>query len=153
MNKKNVFWAVLVFVLMTTILNTEAFASDGIKWNNHKEGLFLSEKQNKKIFLYFHADWCTFCKKLKDTTFKNREVIDYLNENFISISVDSDKEKSLSKKFGVRGLPTLFFLKPNSDRIHGRPGYMDASLFLKVLKYINTDSYEKMKLSDYVKTL
>ncbi len=153
MNKKNIFFAVLVFVLITSIVNTGAFASDGIIWNKHEEGFSLAEKQNKKIFLYFHADWCTFCKKLEQTTFGNREVIEYLNENFISISVDSDMEKSLSKKFGVRGLPTLFYLKPNSDRIHGRPGYIDEVSFLKILKYINTDSYEKMKFSDYVKTL
>ena len=153
MKKKFVLLVALLFVSMAANMNTRAFASDEIKWNDFKEGLSLAEKQNKKIFLYFHADWCTYCKQLKQTTFKDQKVIEYLNNNYINISVNSDKEQTLAKKFAVRGLPTLFFLKPNMDKITGRPGFIGAEQFLKILKYIHTDNYEKIPFSEYVKTL
>ncbi|MCD4722730.1 MAG: thioredoxin fold domain-containing protein [Desulfobacula sp.] len=154
MKKKFIFLiAAFLFVSMMAVIDTKAFAADEIKWNTYEEGLSLAEKQNKKIFINFHAAWCTFCKKLKKTTFKNQKVIEYLNKYFINISVNSDKEKNTAKKFGVRGLPTLFFLKPNSNMITGRPGFLDAELFLKILKFIHTDNYQKMPFSEYVKTL
>jgi thioredoxin-related protein len=154
MKKKFIFpVAVFLFVSMVTVINTKASAADEINWNHYKEGLSLAEKQDKKIFINFHADWCTFCKKLKKTTFKNQKVIEYLNKYFISIIVNSDKEKNLAKKYNVRGLPTLFFLKSNSDIITGRPGFLGADLFLKILKFIHTDNYLKMPFSEYVKTL
>ena len=38
--------------------------SSKIDWQNYAQGRELAKNQNKHIFLYFHADWCTYCRKL-----------------------------------------------------------------------------------------
>ena len=113
----------------------------------------LAKAENKHIFLYFHADWCTYCKKLKKTTFRNKAVLNYLKDNFISIAVDTDKKQELATQWSLRGLPTLWFLQPDNSKISSIPGYIDAKQFLHILKYIHTASYDKMSFQEFAKTL
>ena len=123
-----------------------------IDWLDYEQGMAQAKAAGKHIFLYFHADWCTYCVKLKKTTFKNKEVVSYLRDNFISISVDTDKKKKLSTQWGVKGLPTLWFLKPDNSKISSIPGYVDKKQLLDVLKYIHTQSYDKLSFNEFVKT-
>ncbi len=127
--------------------------TSGIHWQSYVKGLDAAKSQNKPVFLYFHADWCTYCKKLKKTTFADQDVLNYLNSNFISITVDIEKEKNLAQQWGIKGLPTLWFLKADHSKIRDLPGYIDPEQFLIILKYIHTQSYEKMSFSEFVMTL
>ncbi len=96
----------------------------------------MARQEGKPVFLYFHAQWCTYCVKLKKTTFKDQEVLSYLNENFISISVDTDQNQTLAEQWRVRGLPTMWFLEADGSKINNIPGYMDASRLLEILEYV-----------------
>ncbi len=127
--------------------------SVSINWQGYAQGMESAKSKKKPVFLYFHADWCTYCERLKKTTFKDRIVLNYLKDNFISIAVDTDKNQELAKQWKVKGLPTIWFLKPNHSKINTIPGYVGKTQFLHILKYIHTQSYEKMNFSDFVKTI
>ncbi|MBC8441007.1 MAG: thioredoxin family protein [Deltaproteobacteria bacterium] len=127
--------------------------TSNIDWLGYAQGMDLAKSQNKHVFLYFHADWCTYCAKLKKTTFRDAAVLKYLKDNFISIAVDTDKNQGMAKQWKVRGLPTLWFLKPDNSKISSIPGYVDAEQLLQILKYIHTTSYGKMNFQDFVKTI
>lgn len=130
-----------------------AKAGSQIAWHGYQKGLELARQENKPVFLYFHADWCTYCKKLKNETFADKNVAAYLNDNFISITIDTEKERSLAAEWQVKGLPTLWFLRADNSKISNIPGYIGPDQFLNVLKYIRTESYEKMSFSDFLKTI
>ena len=125
--------------------------TDAIGWQGYTPGLAMAGNQSKPVFLYFHADWCTYCTKLKQTTFKDKKVRAYLEENFISIQVDTDKNKALAEEWRVKGLPTLWFLEPDGTRISSLPGYIDATQLLQILKFIHTRSYETMDFQEFIK--
>jgi len=144
----------IIAILAVFLLSSDVLAvSGGIKWMNHKEGIEQAEKQGKKVFIYFHAKWCGYCTKMNQSTFKNINIIKYLNDNFIPVIVDSDQEKKISAQYGVRGLPVLWFLKNDSKAISNVPGYIDAKKLLVILKYINTESYKKMNYDDFKQTM
>ncbi|WP_148278087.1 thioredoxin family protein [Desulfobacula toluolica] len=124
-----------------------------IAWQDYNQGMAMAKTQGKHVFLYFHADWCTYCRKLKKTTFKDEAVLSYLRDNFISIAVDTDKNQKLSTQWKVKGLPTLWFLEPDNSKISSIPGYVEKKQFLNILKYIHTKSYSKMTFNEFVKTL
>ncbi len=133
--------------------NTVAATGDSINWIEFDSGMKMAHKSNKPIFLYFYADWCTYCVKLKKTTFKNKTILNYLKNHFISIKVNTDIEKELATNWKVRGLPTSWFLESDASQIDSIPGYMDEEQFLTILKYINTKSYDKMSFNDFVKSI
>ncbi|MCD4675154.1 MAG: thioredoxin family protein [Desulfobacula sp.] len=148
---------IIIFILASSFLLTlpiQTFAaSSGIKWQNYEQGISMAKEQEKKIFLYFHADWCKYCKKMGSTTFKNAQVIDLLNKQFISIQIDSEKQKKIAYKYGVRGLPASWFLEKDATRINTLPGYVDGPIFALILQYIKTNSFQKMSFQEFTKTL
>jgi thioredoxin-related protein len=124
----------LVIICFTIVSDNGLAASTGIKWHSFKEGMVLGNSSSKKIFLNFHADWCGYCHVMEKKTFRNRAVVTYLNENFISIKVDYDREKKISALFRVNGLPDNWFFSKDGEIIGNRPGYIPPNVFLKILK-------------------
>ncbi|MBU1195887.1 MAG: thioredoxin fold domain-containing protein [Proteobacteria bacterium] len=122
-----------------------------IDWKSFDQGLTLAKDQSKPVFLYFYADWCTFCTKLKKTTFKDKAVLAYLMQNFISIKVDTEKDRQLAADWQVTGLPTLWFLDSEGQKLNAIPGYVDEKNFLLVLKYHFTRAYENQTFQEFVK--
>ncbi len=172
MKKENILVIVLVCIAMIGVViyqqdrfNFSSSGSDtagetnaqvsesGIGWVAYDQGLGIAKQQNKPIFLYFYADWCTYCEKLKQTTFKDAAVLRYLEENFVSIRVDTDADSAMATEWNVRGLPTSWFLTSDSGKINSVPGYLDEKQFLNTLKYIHTKSYDTMSFHDFLKQL
>ncbi|MFN2358318.1 MAG: thioredoxin family protein [Desulfotignum sp.] len=123
----------------------------GIDWKEYTPGLGMAKKQDKNIFLYFYAQWCTYCTKLKKTTFLDQKVLDYLEKNFISISVDTDHDQALAQTWQVKGLPTMWFLTPEGNKINSLPGYVDGAQLFQILRYIHTKSYDTMSFQEFLK--
>lgn len=76
----------------------------------------LAQNKGKKIMLDFAADWCTSCKELEEITFADATVQAKLSEYVLiraDVTANTDKEKALSKKYGVFGPPALIFFDEN----------------------------------------
>ncbi|MBF0303712.1 MAG: thioredoxin fold domain-containing protein [Desulfamplus sp.] len=139
--------------LLTLLTAPVSGVSGGIAWQSHDKGIIMAKEQNKKIFIYFHAAWCGYCRKMEMSTFQDKTLIDYMNANFIAIKVDSDVETKVADSYSVRGLPTCWFLKTNGDKLSSMPGYIDEKRLLTILKYVHTEGYEKMSYTDFEKSL
>ena len=62
--------------------------------------------KNQKAILYFHADWCPYCKKFRPTW--DAVVNDPANQalaTFVRINIDT--AKTLKGRFKVQGVPML----------------------------------------------
>ena len=155
MQKKRILTVMALALMALLLVNNQtpqaARKGDGIQWMPYEEGRKLSETENKKVFLVFNADWCRYCLQMEKETFRNPSVIAYINRNFVPISVNSDKERGIAAKYNVTGLPNLWFLNANGDRIANYPGYLPAKEMLIFLKYIRSDSYQTMSLQAFVK--
>ena len=150
MKLKVVAFVAVLFFFQTTL----GFAVSGnIKWYSYNEGMDLVKKEKKKVFIHFWAEWCPSCKKMEKETFKDSSVIAYLNKNFISIKVNSDRENALSSEFGVRGVPDNWFVSEDNEAISNLPGYIPTKMFLPILKFIQTDSYKRMTFNKFMREM
>ena len=132
------FCYVLMFTLIMFVWSFSiADASDSVKWHSYEEGKVLGKVEKKKVFLHFYADWCGFCVKMAKETFRDSDVVSYLNDNFISIRVDFDKNAETAQKYGVMGLPSNWFLTEMGQPIVSIPGYIPAEAMLTMLKEVN----------------
>ena len=99
----------------------------------------LAESKGKKVMLDFYADWCTSCKELDAVTFKDPAVIEAL-KNYVLVRADitdnSDKEKALTKRFGLFGPPAMIFFCEKGVQIQGVDlnGYKDTQAFITHIK-------------------
>jgi len=64
------------------------------------------------VLVDFHADWCGWCQRLKPVL--NKLAGEYKGKVAI-VGVDTQKNKELQTKYGVRGLPTMIIFKDGKD--------------------------------------
>ncbi len=64
--------------------------------------------KNKNVILDFYADWCHSCKILDKTLIKFDKV---KPSNIVIYKIDIMKHKDLVKKYKVRQIPTLVYVK------------------------------------------
>jgi thioredoxin-related protein len=137
-----------IFVLILLVLfagflarPTESHAGKlvlkGVTFNtNLTAALEAAKVQGKPVFVYAWSDYCGWCKKFEEETFTNQSAIKTLNENFISVSIDVDKQKNETRNFRVFGTPAEIFLSPNGTEIKRIPGYTETETFLDTINGI-----------------
>jgi thioredoxin-related protein len=101
---------------------------------SYEDAIDLSNDTDNNIFIYFGANWCKYCVMMKNNTFENKEVKEYLLKNFIVLHVDVDKNKDLKEKYNVRELPQLVVIDKNEKIIKRISGYKSPDKFLKWIK-------------------
>jgi thioredoxin-related protein len=128
--------AVLLLLLIAGGLNLAAAASDRVDWHTYDAGMSRSKFEKKKVYLYFYAEWCAYCRDMDRKTFKDPSVIGTLNRDFIPIRVDSDREQAAAALFRVKGLPDSWFLAESGDIIGHRSGFIPADQLMKIFNVI-----------------
>lgn len=143
----------LLLISLVACRSDNSPSSETIKWHSYDEGIKLGESQKKKVLLSFYADWCTFCTKMEKETYSNPDIVKFLNNEFISIKVNKDKEEAIARKYFVRGLPMTWFMEPNGEKISSLPGFIPPEMFMQVLKFIDSNSYKEMTFKEFVDSL
>ena len=112
-----------------------------INWQTYSENqLRQASEKNKPVMLDFYADWCIPCKELDKFTFSEPEVIE-LSREFVMLKVDltkagDPKTQEWRKKYAIKGVPTLIFLKPSLEEMVDLRvvGYVDKENFLPIMR-------------------
>ncbi|MBM22902.1 MAG: hypothetical protein CMD78_01380 [Gammaproteobacteria bacterium] len=90
--------------------NKDALFNKILSVQDLDENLRMASIDNKITLLYFTADWCVSCRQLERETFTDKDLISLLEEiNTIKadVSMNSQEDKALMKKFGIFGPPTM----------------------------------------------
>lgn len=151
MNIKKIMVLFVVTSISLIVFSGASFAEkEEIQWQPYETGIKMIEAQNKKGFLHFYTDWCTYCKIMNNQTFVDSKVIDYLNDNFVSIRVNADKQKEVARKYGVNRFPNTWFIAEDATSLSSQPGFIQPDMLLNMLKFLNTDSFKTMKFSEFM---
>mgnify|MGYP001826941408 CR=1 FL=1 len=51
---------------------------------------------SRPILVFFYTDWCKYCENMKRTTFRDPQVISYLNDNFYYVPFNAEQKDKLS---------------------------------------------------------
>lgn len=90
----------------------------------------------KPLLLDFGTEACTWCRKLDTTTFRNPSVVELLNDRFVPVKVDGEKDAWLTRAAGVEAFPTLVLLSPEGKVLARHDGYADAGKLLPLLRQV-----------------
>lgn len=100
-------------------------ADNPVEWYPWKEeALARARRENKPILVSIGYSTCHWCHVMERESFEDREVADYMNENFINIKIDREERPDLDQIYmdacqaitGSGGWPLNCFLTPD-----GRP--------------------------------
>ena len=85
----------VLFALFVSIVSN-AQEETGLKVYTFSEVDSLSQQKPKPIAVFIYTDWCKICYGMKKTTFKNKKVIQLLNDHFYFITLNGEEKKDLT---------------------------------------------------------
>src|SRR4030066_335961 len=75
-------------------------ASQKIDWHPWSDEAFeRAKKEDKPIFLSTGAVWCHWCHVMAKECFEDKQIVNLLNENFISIKLDRDERPDIDRRY------------------------------------------------------
>lgn len=99
-----------------------------IRWRyEYGSARIEAQRSGRPLFLDFSTEWCTYCKKLDVTTFRDAEVVRLLNEHFVPVKLDGNREKRLVEVLQLQGYPTLIVAGPDGRILKTIEGFVDAA--------------------------
>lgn len=55
----------------------------------------LQLKENRPVLIFVSSSWCAYCKRMKQTVFKDKEVISLLNNKYYLVFIEADAKDPL----------------------------------------------------------
>lgn len=100
-----------------------------------------AKHEHKLVFVDFTADWCSWCVHMDNTTFKDDEVSEFMNTEFINLKIDGTTLFGETKgtEFGVEAYPTFLILSYTGEIIARESGYKEAHELLEICSNYNTN--------------
>src|SRR5687768_15755313 len=87
-----------------------------IQWRSWGAKAFAdAAAANKPVLLNLTAVWCHWCHLMDETTYSDPALISLINENFLPIRVDADKQPHVQDRYIAGGWPTNAFLTPTGE--------------------------------------
>ena len=134
--------AIALLVPVALMLSSMALGQE-IQWHTYNDGMARGKFENKRIFIHFWAEWCAACKTMEKNTFSDPDVVAALNEDFIPVKVNADREVTTASMYRVQALPDNWFIAANGEIIGNRPGYIPPDQLKTILKLIMSDGDEE----------
>jgi thioredoxin-related protein len=116
----------------------------------YDSALKTAKEKNKPVFLYFFSNSCGYCRLMDKETLADKEINSVLTNDFVFVRVDIEKSADLAMLYGIRGVPSSWFLEPSGKRISQQiPGYVSKRDFRVLLDYVRGKHYKQMDMVDY----
>lgn len=132
--------------------------AEEINWHRYDEGLKKAREENKHVFIDFTTSWCRWCKVMDKETFSRPDVVELLNDHFVTVMVDGDSKRELDidgykiternltrKEFRVTGFPAFWFLKPDGSKLALIKGYRPTEYMIEAFNFVKDYKYDSTR--------
>jgi thioredoxin-like negative regulator of GroEL len=96
-----------------------------------------ASEKGRPILLEFGTENCMWCRKLEASTLRDPNVAKLLNEQFVSLKVDADRESTLTQMLRITQYPTLVVAGPDGKIIGVLEGYQEAGPLAEQLQRVS----------------
>jgi thioredoxin-related protein len=146
---------------------------EGIQWVSFEEAVKLSEKNPKKLFIDVYTNWCGWCKKMDATTFKEAEVVKFINANFYPVKLNAEtrdtirfrdkefkyvpeykaNELALSLLSGKMGYPSYVLLDEQFALLSPPvQSYLEKKDLMPIITFYGSNIYKTQSWEEYQKS-
>ena len=84
------------------------------------------------VLLYFHTDWCGWCKKLDEDVFSSPQFRQRYS-SMLKVKVNAEHkggDRNLAIEYGVQGFPAVYILRRGSNERPLIAGYAEPAAYM-----------------------
>ena len=120
-----------------------ATASTRVEWRSWGSDAFSEAVDtDTPILLSLSATWCGACHEMDARTYSEPRVAANINDSFVPIRVDVDRNPRVRERYAMGGFPTTAFLTPTGELLTGA-GYLGPDGMRDIVDRIRTVFEEK----------
>ncbi len=110
----------LIMLLLVEIPLSGAQQKKAINWKSWSQLENALLEEPKPVFIFFHAEWCDYCKKIEREIFTNPAVISKINADYYAVEMDVEttdtitfegvdfiNKQALTMRNGIHEIPLL----------------------------------------------
>ncbi|MBM7074426.1 thioredoxin domain-containing protein [Shewanella sp. 202IG2-18] len=106
-----------------------------IQWLQWQPSTFeQAKKQQKLILVNVGLEGCTACNRMAKHTYSNDKVIKLINDNFVSIEVDSQARPDIGERYSDWAWPATIFMLPDTSQVFAMAGNRFPENFTPILE-------------------
>jgi len=121
-------------ILIASLASAAALA-EGPDWRtDYNQARREATEKSKPILLEFVSENCVWCKKLETTTLRDPAIASLLNEQYVPIKVDPQRDAELIQRLQIASFPTMLLAAPDGRIITIVEGYLEAEKLLTHLQ-------------------
>jgi thioredoxin-like negative regulator of GroEL len=114
-------------------------AAQSVQWRtDYNSARKEASEKGRPILLDFGTENCMWCKKLDQTTFRDPAVSHLLNDQFVSLKVDAEREATLTQMLHITQYPTLVVAGPEGKIIGVFEGYQEVGPLTEQLHKVSS---------------
>lgn len=140
-----------------------------INWMTVDQMVAAQKKEPRKVLIDVYTTWCGPCKMMDANTFSNRQVVQYINENYYAVKFNAESPDPVtfkgqtftnptynpqargrngvhefSRALRVSAYPTVVYLDEELNMIAPIKGYQSPQQIELYLKFFHTDKYKQV---------
>ena len=130
MIRKRICTLTVLLLALALGLRAQGVAFRSVSWPELKS---LAQAEKKAIFVDVYTSWCGPCKKMDREVFSQATVGTYMNEKFVCVHVDAEKEKDfgLFAQYTPNAYPTFYWMDAEGSLLDVETGFLSADTFLE----------------------
>lgn len=112
----------------------------------------LQKIEKKNIVVFIHTDWCKYCQKMQNTTFKNESIIKLLNNKFYFIALNGEEKRNITfNKHIFKYKPTG--TNTGTHELAEQLGTFDTKISFPTLCVLNADFEIVFQYPQFISTI
>ncbi len=143
--------ALFLSALSLTNVSANNGPDNNVKFHtgSFESGLSKANSEGKLLFVEFYADWCTPCKWMDKTTFRNNEVVDLMNSNYVALKMDieNDEGSDLKSEYSVRMLPTILIFNSAGKMVDRIEKTLSSESMISLLSFHLTSDGQSLTVA------
>lgn len=137
----------ILLLIAALFAGISGFAQNAsINWLSWNEMVEKMKTDPRPVFIDTYTDWCGWCKRMDQTTFKDSAIVEYMNKHYYAVKLDAEMKDTIVFRDQV-----FFNVNPNSKKgVHTlAASLLDSKLSYPSFVFLNADFSRSKILPGY----